>query len=107
MQTSLPPRQQYPQNTPTATTAPHQVAAIPPYDFKATLEGLASPATLQRTFGYLGQATQNLVGPDPFGTLKSAVRQDALSKINIPGWVRLLATSERPVADIYPGKYSR
>ncbi|KAI8477174.1 MAG: hypothetical protein J3K34DRAFT_398511 [Monoraphidium minutum] len=84
-----------------------KIAALAPWDVSRSIEALLNPVEMSTTVGLTLDAIKNMLGPDPLQEVVDSIQKDKLNTYNLPGWMKLMERSQNPIADIYPGKFTR
>lgn len=93
-------------NSPASRLGTAQISGLPPVDMDRGIQGLLNPAEVAETVDLTLDTLHGVMGDDPLQMMVSTIR-GKFGALDLPGWVKLLATAQKHVADIHPGKWTR
>ena len=85
-----------------------QVSALPPFDSKRALSGLADVRELLAVVRQFADVGVRMMGQSPRATIAEMWQRRTLSVMDPAAWAAALRHYQQPaMADIWPGKFSR
>ncbi|KAI8477175.1 MAG: hypothetical protein J3K34DRAFT_515855 [Monoraphidium minutum] len=82
-----------------------KIAGLAPWNPAPSVEAALDPSAMAETLAAAMAGMEATEGSNPMDAMFNG--PEGLNSLEMPGWLRLLAMAQQPIADIYPGKFSK